>query len=108
MNKREFAAWCQALSNVRLAQVSELCWEAMLFTEDASLDTVRDAVRRSLEECWAARSRRPLADALSLLRDEMHALHARQLERPFLEADYMVAPVNGGPVALMRREGGVR
>lgn len=107
MNKREFAAWCHTLSDVRLAQVSELCWEAMLFTEDASLDAVRDAVRRSLEECWAARSRRPLADALSLLRAEMRALPARQLEQPFLQPDYIVAPVNGGPIALMRRGGGV-
>lgn len=108
MNKRQFAAWCHALSDVRLAQVSELCWEAMLFTEDASLNAVRDAVRRALEECWAARSRRPLADALSLLRADLRALYARRLEQPFLHPDYIAAPVNGGPVALMRREGGVR
>lgn len=28
------------------------------------------------------------------------------VDEPFLQNDYMVAPVNGGPIALMRRSGG--
>lgn len=30
------------------------------------------------------------------------------VDEPFFQADYMVAPVNGGPIALMRRGGGVK
>lgn len=106
MNKWEFATWCGTLSDGRLAQVSELCWQAMLFTEEASLGNVRDAVRRALEDCWAARLADPLPHALALLRDEMRVLHEDKLG-PFLQPDYIAAPTNGGEIALMRRGGGL-
>lgn len=64
-------------------------WTATIPADDeaATMGDLRDITRAHAETCNALR-----ADTLG----------------PFLQPDYIAAPVNGAPIALMRREGGAR
>lgn len=75
------------------------------------LTALHDALMQMVNEEAERRARLQEVVRAALAEQAAPALHRAMwsaADEPFLRPDYIVAPVNGGPIALMRREGGVR